>query len=125
MIQAKTALAALNRAGFTHPKLIFENAYHLSRYYWLDACALRRALNRDKSTLTEPIRLELSCGLQLVISRSQPVEYKAAQRPVFSAIADVLEREGARVLYLHRALHSSRNASAVNHLHLQGSNSTG
>lgn len=116
VIEAKTALAALKRAGFTHPKLKYVTDYELPRNYWLDAYALRRALKRDQSTSIEPIRLELTCGLQLVISRNQPVEYKAAQRAVLSAIADVLERERARVLRLRSSLDASRNASPFNHL---------
>lgn len=121
VIAAKAALAALKRAGFTHPKLMYTTDDELPSSYWLDACALRRALKRDQSSSIRPVRLELTCGLQLVISRNQPVEYKAAQRAVLSAIADVLERERTRILHLRSSLQASRNASPFDQLARPGS----
>lgn len=123
VVETKVALMALLQGGLSHPRLMYAVADTLPLRYQIDVLALRKASRRDRSVSIKPVRLELTCGLQLVINRSQPVEYKKVQRAVLSAIADVLEREHARVLQLRSSLRASRDVLPFNQLSVSGSDS--
>lgn len=108
--QALRALKALRRTDFTRNRLAYETSTAQADAYGQAASRVRAAARHIRRGVAAST-LDLGCGIQAVVLKSQPPQIQVVQAAVLNAIAEVLARERVRMLEVCKALDSGTNAS--------------